>query len=62
MPANLDLDGAWTIQFAAIDPSTGDDVSGVTFSEASLIVNQVSDGAAGELAVGPFKLIPLSEL
>jgi hypothetical protein len=58
MPDNLDLPGNWTIRFAALDPSTGNAVAGVSVSGASLIVTNVGDGSDAELATGPFMLVP----
>lgn len=62
MPDSLDLAANWQVVVNVFDPSTGDAVTGVTFSDMALIVDQVSDSPASALAVGPFKLIPLDEL
>lgn len=63
MPDRLDLDQKYTLRFCALDPTTGDPVSGVNVSLAQIHVSLVSseDGAQA-LAVGPFQLIPLDEL
>lgn len=62
MPDRLDLDSTWNVVFTAIDPVSGNTVSGVTFNNANLIVEQVSVGLPSDLAVGAFQLIPLDEL
>lgn len=62
MPDTLDLTSAWTIQFAAVDPTTGAAVSGVTFSNAAIIAAQV-EGSVEDLAVAPLWVpIPISDL
>ena len=62
MPDRLDIDASWQVVFAAVDPSSGAEVSGVTFSNACLQVEQVTPGTASDLVAGPFQLIPLDEL
>lgn len=58
MPPDLDLEFTYSIVFAAVDPSSGATVAGVVISDAMLTVDQVSAGAADELASGPFMLVP----
>lgn len=58
MPEGMDLDGSYTLQWAALDPSTGADVAGVVVSQAAMLVTQVSPGTAEDLQVGPFMLVP----
>jgi len=41
MPASLDLPAGWTLQFAAVDPSSGAAVNGVTISAAAIIASQI---------------------
>jgi hypothetical protein len=56
MPPNTALTNGCTVQFVAIDPVSGDAVSGVTISNASIYVaGSVPDT---ELASGPFMLVP----
>jgi hypothetical protein len=57
MPLSLDLDSSWVIQWAAVDPTDGSDVSGVNVSNGAFIADQVS-GTPEALAVGPFMLVP----
>ena len=58
MPPDLDLDQNFQLSFAAVDPSTGAAVSGVTVSAATLVVGQLSQGSAADLQSGPFMLVP----
>lgn len=55
MPDNVDIGAAYTLEIAALDPTTGAAVAGVTFSNMELEV--VATGT-GELAYGPFMLVP----
>lgn len=57
MPEKLDLDASWTIQWAAVDPTTGAAVSGVTVSNAAIIADQIA-GTPEALSTGPFMLVP----
>lgn len=54
MPDTLDLDVNYTVQWAALNPTTGAPVAGVKVSNAALIVTKVTPGSADELAFGPF--------
>ena len=56
MPPECALDNGCKVQFVAIDPVTGDAVSGVTVANANIYVQSV--GGAGNLASGPFMLVP----
>lgn len=62
MPDGMDLDNSFTIQWAAVDPTTGANVSGVKVSNVGMLVSQLTPGGVEALAVGPFKLIPVDEL
>jgi hypothetical protein len=62
MPDQLDLDANWQVVFTAVDPTSGAEVSGVTFSNACLEVTQVTPGTAEDLVAGPFQLIPIADL
>jgi hypothetical protein len=57
MPNGLDLDSSWTIQWAAVDPTTGAAVTGVNVSNAAFIADQVQGTPEG-LQAGPFMLVP----
>jgi hypothetical protein len=54
----MDLGFTYQVQFAALDPATGDDVSGVVVSSAQLLVTQLTADAAAALVSGPFMLVP----
>lgn len=55
MPPFLDLGAGYQLQVNAVDPTTGDQVTGVVISNFSIIVDNV---AGGDLNVGPFMLVP----
>jgi hypothetical protein len=59
MPDTLDLPAFWTVRFAALDPSTGATVSGVTVSGASMIVG---NKAGGNLASPGFEVVDIEWL
>jgi hypothetical protein len=55
MPPDLDLDGAYIIEWDAVDPTTGASVAGVQVSDTSLGV----EGSLGDASTaGPFMLVP----
>ena len=58
MPIDMDLEFNYTLEFAALDPATGDPVDGVVVSDAYLLVNQISAAGAAALQSGPFMLVP----
>lgn len=58
MPDGMDLDASYTLEFAALDPTTGDPVSGVTVSDVYLLVTPVDVDDVGALQSGPFMLVP----
>lgn len=49
LPQGMDLDANYTLQWAALDPATGEDVAGVMISDASMLVTQVSAGTGLDL-------------
>lgn len=55
LPPNLYLSGGYTVRVTAIDPTSGAVVSGVNVSDVTLQVEQI---AGGDLASGPFMLVP----
>jgi len=52
IPPNLHLPANWIVRFAALDPTTGAAVNGVTVSGASLIVQNIT---GGDLSAGLFE-------
>lgn len=57
MPQGMDLDASYTIQWAALDPVTGDPVSGVVVNNAAMLVSQVTPGGFAALQADNF--VPL---
>jgi len=55
MPPWLDLGAGYKLQVNAVDPTTGDQVTGVVISDFSIIVDNLS---GGNLEAGPFMLVP----
>lgn len=58
MPADLDLPDGYVVEWAAVDPSTGNDVAGVVVSSVSLFGTMLGTGAGGSIDLGPFMLVP----
>ena len=57
MPPDLDLVGGYSVEIAAIDPTTGAPVANVVMSEWSIYASSVGVGEP-EYVVGPFMLVP----
>lgn len=58
LPDNLIVSGGYQIIWAAVDPVTGADVTGVVISKATVQATDLSGGATGLEQVGPFMLVP----
>lgn len=60
MPEEVVLGGRWTIEWDAVDPSTGASVAGVTITQANVTAADESAAAAesGTGFVGPFLAVP----
>jgi hypothetical protein len=58
MPPDMDLSAQYTIQWAALDPTTGTGVSGVNVSNATMLVTLVGSSTVEALTVSPL-WIPL---
>lgn len=59
MPEDLDLPDGYVVTWAAIDPTTGADVAGVTVSGVSIFGTMIGAGFSGNGAtVGPYMLVP----
>jgi len=54
LPPGLDLGGGCQIRVTALDPTTGDTVTGVKVSNVTLEVDQLGGGS---LEYGPFMLV-----
>lgn len=57
LPPGIDLWGGCKVRITALDPLTGNTVSGVNVSNVTLQVVQVA-GALDDLAVGQWRLVP----
>lgn len=63
LPPAMDLDGNYTVRLTAIDPTTGAAVSGVIVFDVAMLVKPITDstadtGGLGDLAYGPWMLVP----
>ncbi len=58
MAADLDLPDGYIVTWAAVDPTTGADVSGVVVSGVSMFGTMLGTGVGGGFTVGPFMLVP----
>lgn len=57
LPQDLDISDGFTLRVTALDPTSGNPVSGVTVSNLILTVDQLS-GTPDQLTFGPFMLVP----
>jgi len=57
MPPNVALTGDYILRLNALDPTTGAQVAGVTVSDVTIQVVNLTGGPASDLAVMPF-LVP----
>ena len=58
MPGEVDIGASYILQVAALSPTDGSAVSGVTISNLSIECEDLSGGGGSGLAVGPFMLVP----
>lgn len=58
MPEGLDLPDGYVLTWAAIDPTTGADVQGVTVEQVSIFGTMLGTGSSGSFDLGPFMLVP----
>jgi hypothetical protein len=56
LPDQMQLDGDFIVRWSAVDPTTGDDVSGVVITEASVYGEVTGDSTGADS--GPFMLVP----
>jgi hypothetical protein len=62
IPPDLDLNANFVIQFAAISPTDGSAITGVTVSEASLLVDNLGGGdLTTGFDVGPIEWLHLPD-
>lgn len=57
LPEDLDIGSGYTLRVTALDPTTGNPVTGVTVSNLVFTAEQIA-GTPGELETGPFMLVP----
>lgn len=57
MPEWLDLAGAFTIRFDAVDPATGNTIAGVNVSDGSLFGESVGQTTGDMIPIGPAMLV-----
>lgn len=55
-PPDTDLTAGCTVQFVAIDPTTGNAITGVTVTNISIYADTTGDATLE--ALGPFMLVP----
>ena len=58
LPPNIHLSGGCVVRVAALDPTSGAVVTGVNISDVSLQVDEITGGAADELQLGQWLLVP----
>lgn len=58
LPQSLDLPDGYVIEWCAISPTTGADVSGVKVSNVSIFGTMLGTGGGGGIDLGPFMLVP----
>jgi len=58
LPADLDLEGGYTIRITALDPATGATVPGVKVSGVVITAVNVLGSAPAELETGDWVLVP----
>lgn len=58
IPPELELAGRWRIRFTALNPTTGAVVAGVTVSEATIQVADLSTGPVSRLETADWQLVP----
>jgi hypothetical protein len=58
MPDNVDIGASFTLQIAALDPTTGAAVSGVKFSNMAIEADNLGGGDLTSGPFLPFMLVP----
>lgn len=57
LPPDIDLSAGCVIRIRGVNPSTGATVGGIVLNNVTIQVRQ-TQGAFGDLAVGPFMVVP----
>lgn len=58
MPPSLVLYGGYTLELAALDPTTGNAVANVKVSKVVVELDLGADTTPADVAVGPYMLVP----
>jgi hypothetical protein len=59
LPRDTIIGDGWTIEWDAVDPTTGASVSGVVVTQANITAEDMSGGGgSGAFETGPFMLVP----
>lgn len=58
LPEDVVIGDGWTVEWDAVDPTTGASVSGVVISQANVTAADEGAVAAEAPLVGPFMLVP----
>lgn len=58
MPPAIDLSAGYTIELVAVNPTSGNVISAITVSDLVIFPELVGDTSAGDLAYGPYLLVP----
>lgn len=57
MPEAMQIGDGWIIEWAAVSPTDGSAVAGVTITNANVVATDLSGASAG-FTSGPFMLVP----
>lgn len=58
MPESMVIGDGWTVEWAAVDPVSGADISGVTVTNTNVVATDVSPAPQTNEQLGPFMLVP----
>ena len=58
MPEDVEIGDGWVVEWAAVSPTDGSDVSGVTVTKTNVVAADVSDAVTEDEPLGPFMLVP----
>ena len=58
LPLDLQLSAGYVVRFSAVDATTGATVAGVTISDATIEVQNLTGGSGEALQSGPFMFVP----
>jgi hypothetical protein len=58
MPPYLDLPSGFTLRINAVDPASGNQVTGVRLTEVTVMIENLGGGSVEQMGSGPFMLVP----